>query len=403
METAREMRPIHVVLFLLKASLIGAANNTVIDFSTAWQKCSYYNSTDRWLICSTGIICPFANDSEIIDALSAFGCMYCPEDGQDCQGAVDDLKPLINIGESQDVVDLLLTMTYITCARTCEAAIQGESCSENKTCAPGQSFCDYSLGDSGLCQACSVDVDQCYQDGFLSNERERKMCVKCDLDCQSHPSSELIAHGQNISSQAIDAITTNTTDLFGSGALIDCSDLVLHNVEICTGADGKVCLIHDYTLDTLYWQLSDKAERSGCTAVVLFGDFLNHPDHEPCRLRHSFDHVNIPLVCISYNDGKTLLNSISSESKAEVYAGYTGLLCPVGDYLEQCSKVIPCSSDSDFCNYHRKVRELKLIDPSECSVSASDHLFDIHYTGGKWRVCGRMVRAMCRRSVILLL
>lgn len=370
------MRPIRVVLFLLmhQATLIGAANNTVIDFSTAWQKCSFYNSNHRWMICSTGIICPFANGSEIIDVFSTIGCMYCPEDGQDCHGAVDDLRPLITISDSQDVIDKLLNWTYITCVQTCDAAIEGETCSENKTCAPGQSFCDYSLSESGSCQACPVDVDQCYQDGFLSTERGRKECVKCDLDCESHPSSDLTAHGQNISSEAIDAITTNNVDLVGSGALIDCSDLVLQNVDICLGAEGKVCLIHDYTLDTLYWQLTDKAERSGCTAVVAFGDFLNYPNHEPCSLQHSFDHVNIPVVCISYNDGKVLLNSINSDSTAEVYSGYVGLLCPVEDYLEQCSKVIPCSSELDFCNYHRKVENGEYVE-GWCQPCAEDPLY----------------------------
>lgn len=282
--------------------------------------------------------------------------MLCPEDGQGCQSAVDDFtQPYADAGLAPEIVSTLKDNMLTTCTRACEAAVDGETCSESNPCAPGSSFCDYSLGNTGSCQACPLDVNQCYQEGYLNTEMEKRECVKCSLDCLSNPVSELIANGKNISSISIASIMADTVNLNGSGALIDCSDLILHDVEICSGATGKVCLVHDYTLDTLYWQLTDKAESSGCTAIILFGNYRDVPQYEPCTAQHSFDHIGIPFVCVSYNDGKLLLNNIDPESMAEVHAGYLGLLCSPESINQRCSNAIPCNSDNEFCNFGRKV------------------------------------------------
>jgi hypothetical protein len=330
-------------------------NSTLIDFSTAWQKCSSQNSTDRWMICPSGILCPFNNETEL-ESLSYWkeGCMWCPENGVTCQTAVDELKErfIENGTESQllekDVLDM--------CIRTCEAAVVGESCSKSNPCTPGSSFCDFTSIDSGICQECPLDIEQCYQEGYLSTEKEKRECIKCGLECFELSLTMVTANEDEVPSHSISFIMANTTNLFGSGLLIDCSDLILAGVETCPGASGRVCLIHDYTLNTLYWQLTEKAERSGCSAVILFGDYANLPNNEPCVSQHSYDHLGIPFVCVSLHDGKILLNQHESQSESDVLTNYVSLFCQPDTSSSVCSNTIPCEADTDFCNFGRKVQ-----------------------------------------------
>ena len=191
---------------------------------------------------------------------------------------------------------------------------------------------------------------------FVNTEIARRECIKCSLDCLSTPASSLFVNQNEFNSEAISYIMSNTTNFYSSGELIDCSDLILHGVDVCPGASGRICVIHDYTLNTLYWQLTDKAERSGCSAVIVFGDYEHVPNHEPCASAHSYDHIGIPFVCISYNDGNLLLDEhISSTSIANVSTDYFWLLCSPDARGDQCSDSIPCVNSTDFCNYGRKV------------------------------------------------
>ena len=165
----------------------------------------------------------------------------------------------------------------------------------------------------------------------------------------------LIANGLEIPSKSIDSITADMIMLSSVGELIDCSDLILHDVQICPGASDRVCIINDYTFNTIYWELSNKAEKSGCVAVILFGNYVTLSDDEPCDSHHSFDHLGIPFVCISFNEGKALLENLNSKSIADVTSVPLGLLCATDTVSDRCSDKIPCHSSGEFCNFMRKV------------------------------------------------
>lgn len=287
--------------------------------------------------------------------------MRCPGDtnqsntfGKDCQSAV------YNLGRKFIAADImpeykeeeLLNM----CLRACASRSAGESCSQNQPCTPGSSFCDYSLSDSGTCQECPLDVDSCYQEGFISTEMGKKECVKCSLECVSLSLSQLTANGKEIQSNAIDAITSNTVEFNRTGSLKDCSRLILDEVEVCEGAAGRVCLVEDYTFNTLFWQLTEKAERSGCVAVIMYADYSNAPENEPCRASHSYGYLGIPFVCVSYTDGKRLVKEhLHSDFMTVVSTNYLGLMCFADNHGELCSNTIPCSYNTAFCNYEKRV------------------------------------------------
>jgi len=331
------------------------------------------------MICPNTMLCPFLSDEELT-GFWALGCMRCPGDsnqstsfGKDCQSAVDNLGQMLI---AADIIpeykeDELLNM----CIRACAARSEGESCSKNQSCTPGSSFCDYSLSDSGTCQECPLDVDSCYQEGFISTELGKKECVKCNLACVSLSLSQLTTNGNDIQSNAIDAITSNTVEFNGTGSLKDCSALILDEVEVCEGAAGHICLVEDYTFNTLFWQLSEKAERSGCLAVIMFADYSNTPDNEPCRVSHSYAYLGIPFVCISYTDGKRLVKEhLDSESITVVSTNYLGLICFADNPRELCSNTIPCSSNTAFCNYEKRVVSGVYVEGS-CDPCNEDPIF----------------------------
>ncbi|KAL3779349.1 hypothetical protein HJC23_007479 [Cyclotella cryptica] len=330
-----------------------ASNNSkAIDFSTVWQKCAVQNGTDSWMICPNGMLCPFLRDDELT-GFWALGCMRCPgvsnnntTFGDDCPSAVHNLGQMFidaDIIPEYNEEDLLNM-----CIRACAAGREGEPCSQNQPCTPGSSFCDYSLSDSGSCQECPLDVDECYQEGFVSTELGKKECVKCSLECVSLSASQVASNGKEIPSNAIDAITSSMLEFNVTGSLKDCSGLILDEVDVCEGAAGHICLVEDYTFDTLFWQLTDKAEKSGCLAVIMFADYENFPDNEPCRARHSYDQLDIPFVCISYDEGTLLMKEhIDSESITDVSTNYLGLMC-FADFPRWCEH---CTEDPLFCYF----------------------------------------------------
>ena len=297
--------------------------------------------------------------------------MWCPND-KNCQGAVDELMQRFIENGTEPVHNEteLLNM----CIRTCEAAVTGQTCSRSNPCTPGSSFCDYSSEESGICRQCPLDINECYRENYLTTEVEKRECVKCSLDCSSTPYSALVANEDEFESNSIFSITANTTNFYASGELIDCSSLILHGVEACPGAEGRVCLVHDYTQNTLYWQLTDKLERNGCSAVILYGDYETFASHEACQAQHSYDHIGIPFVCVSYNDGMLLLDQYASKHTAEVATDYYWLLCSPDPLLEKCSNTIPCSNDNDFCNFMRKVEDGVYVE-GYCMPCSEDPLY----------------------------
>ena len=286
-----------------------------------------------------------------METLWAAGCMWCPND-KDCKGAVDDLRQRFVDNGTEPVHNE--TELLNVCIRACEAAVVGQTCSRSEPCTPGSSFCDFSSGESGVCRPCPIDINECYQKNYLTTEVEKRECVKCSLDCWSTPDAALVANENEFETNPVLSITANATSFYASGELIDCSSLILHGVETCPGAEGRVCLVHDYTLNTLFWQLTDKLERNGCTAVILYGNYHDYL-HEPCQAQHSFDHIGIPFVCVSYNDGKLLLDQYVSNHIAEVATVYSWIVCAPDPEYEKCSNTIPCSNDNEFCNFMRKV------------------------------------------------
>ena len=379
------MKTLYVSVALVNSwhSATSASNDqsAVIDFSTAWQTCATNSTKRQWLICpynKWGRICPFHDDAELL--YLAVGCMRCPNKeldatyGSDCKSAVHNIRQAIidvnitGLASHSDEQLFFDTSSYSDqdfldlCIQTCEAGGVGNACSKNQPCTQGTSFCDYSSTDTGTCQQCPSDANQCYHEGFLSNEVGKKECAECALFCQSLAMSNVNISAdddnKNIQSSHMGSIISNTTELLGTGNLIDCSDLILDEVNTCPRAAGRVCLVEDYTMNTLFWNLSNKAERSGCTAVIIFGDYSTFPSHKPCALSHSFDHLGIPFVCISFNDGKLLKKeALKSVASASVSTSYFGSICyDPSDSFRYCSHDVPCL-DGEFCDFQRKISQ----------------------------------------------
>ncbi|KAL3781671.1 LOW QUALITY PROTEIN: hypothetical protein HJC23_007303 [Cyclotella cryptica] len=287
---------------------------------------------------------------DYVDNISYKPCFYCPEQdplyGQDCQSSVENMTQIFNMEAGS------ATLMLERCVEMCESGLTGDACSDNEPCTMASHFCDFSAdgGDFGVCQVCPTSMDACYDDGFLSSEKGRRDCSRCQQFCYDLGHAKMVVGGEEIPSDFLH-FAIQDSFLFGSGPIVDCSNLVINEEQKCDGAKGSVCYVDDFTSQVLYWQLSDKAEANGCNAIVFTAPYQDV--WLGCGT-HGFSDIEIPFVCIHPRDGKNIKDSfIGINSSVEVEV--TGQAClNYHEWGDQCSELVSCS-EGEFCPFDKQV------------------------------------------------
>ncbi len=170
------------------------------------------------------------------------------------------------------------------------------------------------------------------------------------MHCDDVGYSKLLVNGEEISSDYMHYAIQDSF-LNASGSIVDCSQLVLSGEEECDGAEGKVCFVDDFTKDALYFEVSNKAETSGCIAIIFTAPYQVGYD---CGY-HSYDDLSIPFVCVSPEDGQRISgNHIGKYATVEVEI--TGQACVNHmSYGTPCTEKAVCTSENEFCPFDRKV------------------------------------------------
>ncbi len=341
---------------------------------TSWMSCGVQASDNQWLLClgSQGgaySLCPIEDEFEleiISDSyyfwrseLSFQQCIHCPAHdpvyGQNCASSIEKVSQTFDLSAENEASLLEL------CTDLCEGGTKGEFCSRDEPCSAASHFCDFDDAnrDSGMCQECPTDIDDCYEAGFLANESGRSDCLSCRLHCDDFGKSKLVIDDVEIPSDFMH-LAMQESFLSASGVIIDCSDLIHLGVDICIGARDKVCLVEANTKNIKYWDLSQKAEDSGCVALILNAAY-NKSNSNACGF-HSYDELGIPFVCISSHDGQRIRTSTIGKM-ATVEVNILGQACqkdsPRGSI---CSENIPCSGENEFCPFDKTVVDGKYIE-----------------------------------------
>lgn len=345
---------------------LSSASN-VISQVNIWRECSLEGK--QWSVClqPTGYgplwYCPTAdksvdpirNPSELEDIFwygrqtNFLPCFECPSEGSpygnDCHSTLSTLAGLHNLTND----DYEAGMEF--CTELCESGLSGDACSGDDKCTAGSHFCDFSSDDegSGICRECPADISDCFEEGFLASGRSQRECSSCRLFCVDVGTSTLEVDGEAFHVAMMERAVQEQM-MSASGPLVDCSDLILADVHVCNGAQGSVCLIEDYTFDTLFFELSEKAERNGCVAIVKFADTPTFRTSQ-----HSHDHLAIPFVDVRYEDGMRLRDE-KIGAVAHVQSELFGSSCyPSFDTV--CSDELPCQEKNTYCNFRAVVEE----------------------------------------------
>mmetsp|Transcript_24856 Transcript_24856/g.50855 ORF Transcript_24856/g.50855 Transcript_24856/m.50855 type:complete len:570 (+) Transcript_24856:272-1981(+) len=334
---------------------------------TFWRRCSAQDAVTQWVMClgSQGgaySLCPIEDsfDLDLVDGshyfwrseLSFRQCMHCPAHdpvyGQNCASSIEKISQMFHLSTENE--DSLLEL----CTNFCEGRTKGKRCSRDEPCSTASHFCDFHdvNNDFGVCQECPTDINDCYEAGFLAYESGRRDCLSCRMHCDDIGRSKLVIDDIEIPSDFMH-LAIQESILAASGPIIDCSDLIRLGVDICIGARDKVCLVEANTKNIKYWDLSQKAEDSGCVALILNATY-NETNSKACGF-HSYDELGIPFVCISSNDGRRIRTSTIGKI-ASVEVNILGQACqkdsPRGSI---CSEKIPCSGENEFCPYDKTV------------------------------------------------
>jgi hypothetical protein len=336
----------------------------MVNQLTAWRECSLDNSNKEWLFClgpsndGTDLqfnywYCPTFDDLSP-DRLGRdpMTCMPCPgadsDFGGDCQSAIGAISKSYNITSNNHEE----TVQY--CKQLCESGMTGDECTQDASCNPGY-FCDFSTkSTSGTCTTCPYNISTCFDEGFASSLSAQRECFNCQLACTDISNSSIqvdnlhyLSSNQPISN-AIQASQKNVT-----GSLMDCSNLILHGVDTCPGAKNHVCLVEDFTADTLFWDLSQKAEDNGCTAIIMLPSGGSGG-------QHSNDELAIPYVFVSDEEEKELLKS-SIGKDVNVGIQIFGSACVpswgIWGLGAPCNKRLPCAGENEYCDYRKTVKD----------------------------------------------
>lgn len=289
-------------------------------------------------------------------------CELCPGSGGGGRDA--------NGVSEQDCLDLDLGLDASTnssraedCLEECVKAQVGDECSDGIVCQEGASFCNYEEAPSiedehnattsggGICQECKADVSECLFDDSIMNDFGLEDCILCDLRVcvPLHFSATRIEGENGIASNAMQGSPSTVA----RGQLVDCTNLVHVEETSCnnnTDVSGKVCLVNDFTRNTLYVDVVHKCTSLGGSAVIFYGDFSPRTSNDdPWTGSLGWQGSFIPSVSISYNDGKRL-HEERLGSVAQVNTSDVGDACFKNQF---CSDILPCvgTNDGSYCDY----------------------------------------------------
>ena len=267
---------------------------------------------------------------------------FCTVDSGEIAGSVCEACPPSEVPCDSFEVDRL---GVEECEKFCNFGKDGDPCSDDDICDPGNFFCDYQDGESGTCRPCSNAKTDCLAEE-LALEGKEDCLMSCDLNCYPIDFTSAFVAGKEINSLPL----LGSPGLSASGPLVDCSNLIYEEETVCRGSKGSICLIQDETNDIYNFEMVLKCQENGGVAAILFGDYPDHDEKDnPFNGHLSFRDTDIPSITISYNDGIYLrANSIGSQTNVSVDN--------IGDYCwkdQSCSVDIPCIGqyEGDYCGY----------------------------------------------------
>ena len=375
-------RPVYIIsvpLLLCLAMNISASNAAIENQLTTWRECSPESNKD-WSICLgptsdyNGLFfhywyCPTVEDVHDEQMI----CITCPGIDSvysDCQVAIQSISELFNISGA----DYNTEESLFYCEQMCASGVEGDACFENKTCNPGY-FCDFSVeSNSGICKSCPYNISTCFQDDFISSLASKRECYNCQLACTEVSDASILLDENELSSTKPISNAIQSSFVNASGPLIDCSNLILHDVYICQGAENHVCLVNDFTSDVLFWDLSQKAENNNCSAIIMFPSGGSGG-------QHSNDELSIPYVFVSDEYEKNLLKS-SIGQIVNIEVRISGSACMpswniygMGDV---CNEKLPCRGENEYCDFRKSVQDGKYIEGwcSSCPDDPAGCFFD---------------------------
>mmetsp|Transcript_16015 Transcript_16015/g.34843 ORF Transcript_16015/g.34843 Transcript_16015/m.34843 type:complete len:900 (-) Transcript_16015:27-2726(-) len=299
------------------------------------------------------------------------------------------------------------------CRAGCVRAQVGDACSAEVVCQEGVAFCNYFEEDDngndngsdddtsastsassrsrriGTCQRCKRNVAECITDASISSDLGLEECILCDLRvCVPLHFSvvqvqvQIEGEGGEVQTIASNAMQ-GSPSLFVSAPLVDCTNLIHDDEVTCSsssstdddggsdGATGRICLVNDYTKNTLYIAVVRKCTILGGVGVIFYGDYSPRtPNNTPWTgsLGYDSEMPDIPSVSVSYDDGMRLAEELEEEEEKEG-TGTVVLRINTTDVGEACIKRQFCSEDVP------------------CSGSSADRYCDYKWSGGTEGFC----------------
>lgn len=159
--------------------------------------------------------------------------------------------------------------------------------------------------------------------------------------------------------------------------------------KTCPGANGSICLIHNY-LNRAYFEMAKKCEIAGGLAAVFYESSDEYPDNVP-GMKTLNTPLNIPVISVSYNDGMALQET-KLGSMANVSTYDAGNTC---SYNKYCSLSVPCIGPNaygvnEYCIFHEDLDIEEGVQCESCPDNPigcftplrADELVDPRQTGG---------------------
>ena len=351
---------IHPISFIQSGPLAGQVGLTFREASGGIHPSMVCTDLDEWW--PDDRFCTFQNDSipmvmdvgMYTDLLTGgkqtnnFGIItHCPVTAVECYLLDNELT-------IQSCLDLCKGNAYYL------AMGLGVHCSDEALCDSGL-FCQHGVSaalnqnghDRGICTSCPEDRKDCLADsvGGLTLASKRR-CLECYRSCSYKYWGEFAVDGEegreHIMAYALSSLPSYSSVGSVYAPLVDCSDLVLDKVDICTGANNSICLVHDFDIDTVYSYIATECENSGGMALVLY--YQKGPGYSndvPVDLSTLLSPANISVVRIAYNDGKRL-----QQDKLGSFANVTTYDADSHCWKEEyCSTTIPCVDTNQYCYF----------------------------------------------------
>ena len=370
-----------LLLLLLPSTQLSAAySNPLIDY----KQCSH--GDEEWHICLDSRIryfCPSTpryNFSQMvkkhesyIESLEGeypnFDCFTCSNVDSGCETFVHNFFQARNISQDDRPEDYLKllddyfdeqffeerlppTTTYDemldSCRLLCEGGKATEACSPEYPCTPGSHFCDYNSDEDvarnnpGICKACPQDLNECFEDGFVSSKQSTVNCHGCIMDCYNaigEASVTTSTRGFKVTSDEM-LIQKSSEDI--SGQLIDCTNLLYANEFICPGAEGRVCLLDGSSIkideqSRGLWDIYKAASSNGCIAMIASNMWFN------------VDYETLPIPFLTLIENENLLDLLGQN--ARVRTQIVGTVClPSSDITDCTSSGLDCG-DNEYCRF----------------------------------------------------